>query len=435
MYNTIVPNESGGCRQLISYLEKEESLSRDFAEYLDKESDFEKDFFFNDQERFIEKDDVVAGIDRNCKGLKLNESRFFSMTLNPSAKEIAHLEKLADIHIREYQGRGVDLTHGGVVPIQDVRDSIVRDMLKDYAIEGMNKYAQNFGREKIQSGKDLVWYGRIEKDRYWKYTSKEVQHNKKIERRIAKLERMPRSRERDRQIKELRKDYILESQVRKGGKDIPIREMMPKSGKNYHVHIVVSRRDRTQSMSLSPLAKARGNDQHIINSVKCKIGFDRNNFTQQLESSFDRIFGYERQFFESYIGKKTMKENPELYKVKEAEYNAEKGIQKEIRGTDIEKSNKPKLEGKGAIRGFTDRAGLSEVREEIKPYRNSAKLGYQGYKLVLSGKGGRRQLAKISATASKQVARGMGLSAVGNVYLAAASIGIGFVSELTKSGE
>jgi hypothetical protein len=339
VYNTIIPNKKGGSRALINYLGKEESLSREFSDYLDKESEIEgqKGYFFNESSHLIDKEAVIAGIDGNCKGLKLNEARFFSMTFDPSQRELMYLNNAA----RDYAAELV--RSGGIkeAEFSNMKDTIMKDLLRQYAVDAMDKYAQNFNREGITGNKDIVWFGRVEKDRYWKYNNKEVQHNKKIDKQIKELQSAPQTEASRRNIEDLRKQYILESDVRMGGKQQPIREMMKKSGNNYHVHIVVSRRDRTQTKSLSPLAKARKNDSHTINiqrkgkdgkiyieSKKCEIGFNRDGFSQQLEGLFDKKFDYSRYFAETYEGRKVRKFSPEQYREKEAQYNEQRGIER-----------------------------------------------------------------------------------------------------------
>ncbi len=39
----------------------------------------------------------------------------------------------------------------------------------------MDEYARNFYREKIKSGDDLVWYGRVETERHYKGDDPEVE--------------------------------------------------------------------------------------------------------------------------------------------------------------------------------------------------------------------------------------------------------------------
>ena len=112
----------------------------------------------------------------------------------------------------------------------------------------------------------------------------------------------------------------MESDVRKGGTERPIQEWMPKSGSNYHIHIVVSRRDKLKRYRLSPLSKARKNSEHKVNGRTCMVGFDRNRFSNSIERTFDVQTGYERSYPEMYESRKLAKDNPELYKERLVDY-------------------------------------------------------------------------------------------------------------------
>lgn len=82
----------------------------------------------------------------------------------------------------------------------------------------MDEYARNFYRDKIKGGNDLVWYGRVETERHYKGDAEEVKNGT----------------------------------VKCGDK---------KPGLQLHIHIIVSRMDKSQTVSLSPLTKSRGNRQ------------------------------------------------------------------------------------------------------------------------------------------------------------------------------
>ena len=420
MYNTIVPNKTGWCRTFINYLEKEQDLSKEFVNYLDKESALHRESsdFFDGTHRGIDKEEVVRGIDNNCKGLKKSESRFFSMTLNPSAREIEFLRKLAAEQVQDFKQQG------WLIKDANMEEAFLKDYLRQYTVKCMDEYARHFGREGIHSNRDLVWYGRIEGDRYWKRSSKEVQFNRNIDRRIKELQRSPKSLRRDRAIQELKKQYILESDVRKDGKHIPVREMMPKSGVNYHVHIIVSRRDRTQSMSLSPLAKARSNEQHKINGRECKIGFDRDAFTQKVEQIFDRSFEYQRSFADSYEGRKTMKYAPELYAAKEAEYNLSHGIEtQERQNYSKEQSQHPERIITGLTHKMAYEAGLNYVNDSIRPHRELVDTGIKGIKILACSTQRKRETVQLCKSATHAFVKGVGLSgAAVQPYLLAAGI-------------
>ncbi|MBS0027256.1 DUF5712 family protein [Chitinophaga sp. 22321] len=133
--------------------------------------------------------------------------------------------------------------------------------LKDFAIHIMDEYARNFKREGIESNIDLLWYGKLEHYRYYSHADPEVKsgHRKEGER---------------------------------------------KEGDQMHVQVVVSRKDITDKIKLSPMNNSRGkNTEH-----SAKLGqFDRKAFKQSGETLFDTMFGYNRELKDTMIYALTMK--------------------------------------------------------------------------------------------------------------------------------
>jgi len=50
-----------------------------------------------------------------------------------------------------------------------------------------------------------------------------------------------------------------------------------------------------------------------MNGKKVKRGFDRDKFFENAEKTFDRTFGYRRNFAETYKARKDFKKNPKIY--------------------------------------------------------------------------------------------------------------------------
>ena len=71
---------------------------------------------------------------------------------------------------------------------------------------------------------------------------------------------------------------------------------------NIHCHLIVSRKDQANKKKLSPLTNHKNTKNGII-----KGGFDRVNLFQQAEQGFDKLFGYDRQHYESFNYHNTMK--------------------------------------------------------------------------------------------------------------------------------
>jgi len=87
---------------------------------------------------------------------------------------------------------------------------------------------------------------------------------------------------------------------------------MPKEGNQSHVHIIVSRKDASNRFSLSPGSKYK-DSQVELNGKTVKRGFDRDKFFGKAEKTFDKNFGYQRNFVETYKARKEFIKNPRSY--------------------------------------------------------------------------------------------------------------------------
>lgn len=124
-----------------------------------------------------------------------------------------------------------------------------KEQLKDYAAKVMDEYARNFHRPGVESHKDLLWFAKLEHHRYYSFRDKEVKSG----------------------------------EVKSG---------TTKPGDQWHIQIIVSRKDITNKIRLSPMNKSRGkNSAHSK-----KLGqFDRTAFKQSGEVLFDSQFNFERK--------------------------------------------------------------------------------------------------------------------------------------------
>ena len=84
---------------------------------------------------------------------------------------------------------------------------------------------------------------------------------------------------------------------------------MKKEGPQTHIHIIVSRRDVTNTYTLSPMAKYKASEVEL-NGKTVKRGFDRDGFYQAAEKTFDRTTGFKRNYVESYVGRKAHAKEP-----------------------------------------------------------------------------------------------------------------------------
>ncbi|QXV65976.1 molybdopterin-guanine dinucleotide biosynthesis protein MobB [Mucilaginibacter sp. 21P] len=222
-------NNKGSCEQLVAYLEKENRL----AEALDKFAVPES--WFSHQRDDVQVYEVRQSIDNNIAKLSRDDAKFFLVNISPSEKELLYLKG-------KYGDKAVDY-------------------LKAYAKRVMDAYAGNFKRSGVESGKDLVYFGKLEHNRYYTYKDLEVRKGK----------------------------------AKRG-------EVKP--GQQMHIQVIVSRKDVGNSIKLSPLNNSKGkNAEHSL-----KVGqFDRVAFKQYAESLFDQLFDYPRTLDESFKYANTLK--------------------------------------------------------------------------------------------------------------------------------
>lgn len=71
---------------------------------------------------------------------------------------------------------------------------------------------------------------------------------------------------------------------------------------NMHCHLIVSRKDQSNKIKISPLTNHRNTKKGAI-----KGGFDRTNLFMNVEKGFDKLFDYDRQLTETFEYCNTMK--------------------------------------------------------------------------------------------------------------------------------
>lgn len=136
-----------------------------------------------------------------------------------------------------------------------------KEKLKEYAVKVMDEYARNFKRPGIDSHKDLLWFGKFENFRYYSHKDKEVKNGTR----------------------------------QKGER---------KDGRQMHIQIIVSRKDITNTIKLSPENKSKG--KNVAHSAK--LGqFNRNVFKQSGEDVFDNFFDFDRGLKDTLKYANTMK--------------------------------------------------------------------------------------------------------------------------------
>lgn len=283
MYVTITAQQTG---------ENFAQSSADFVSYLEKENEGktieEKEHFFNQYGEEISAEEVIREIDGNKAKLKRDEPKFYSITVNPSPKELRHLQN----HSED---------------------------LKTYTRELMKEYAKNFNREingRPVNVDDIKYYAKIEHERTYKGTDKAIIENQPYATKILELENEIRKIEEGKL-----KGYVksLQNKIARLEKEAPhqlngkrIVRGMQKEGLQAHIHIIVCRTDMSNKHSVSPGSKYTASDTKM-HGKEVKRGFNRNEFFKKAEEVFDKKFKYKRNYVETYKGRKLFIKNPERY--------------------------------------------------------------------------------------------------------------------------
>ena len=194
------------------------------------------------------------------------------------------------------------------------------------------------------TGDDLLWYGKVETQRHYNHKDREVIRNKELLREIEIEKNNPEK------IKELEAKLNRDPFTKE-----VIKHDTLKGGDNFHVHVLVSRHDKTNhnardKISLSPLSAAR--DKMLL-AGKNQVGFNRSAFFKTAEQTFDKKFEYTRPIHQSY----------EYFNYKKKNYDIEKS-EKEL-GNKI--SSGVKNEAKNFIFKHT---GLNEVKQQLNPIQS-----------------------------------------------------------------
>ncbi|MBP2833117.1 mobilization protein [Aquimarina sp. U1-2] len=266
--------------------------SADFVEYLEKENEGlekeEMEHFFNQYGDEISAKEVVKEIDGNTAKLKKKEPKFYSITVSPSKYELRKLENNSED-------------------------------LKRYTRELMKDYATSFNRDsngRPVNVNDIKYFAKIEHQRTFKGTDFQVKENQPFATKILELKQEVRKIQKgnakgniDRLKLKISK-LEREAPHQQNGKRIV--QGMKKAGNQSHIHIIVSRKDASNSVSLSPGSKHKASEVEM-HGKKVKRGFDRDAFFAKAETTFDKTFRYERNYAETYKAKKDFVKNPNHY--------------------------------------------------------------------------------------------------------------------------
>ena len=283
MYITISPQKLGGAFS---------QSAGDFVNYLEKENQgkgpLDKEYFFNQHKDSIQPYEVIKEIDGNTAKLKLKEPKYYSITISPSQYELKHIQNNPE-------------------------------KLRAFVRETMKEYASSFNREihgKPISLDDIKYFAKIEQERTYKSNDVAVRENKPYSKQIAHLKNEIRKVDRGEIPGNIRQ---LENNIQKLVRDAPykirgqlVEAGMKKEGLQSHIHIIVSRKDASNSYSLSPGSKYIASEVKMHGKI-VKRGFERDRFFQGSEKTFDKLFQYNRNYVESYTARKMLTKDPKQY--------------------------------------------------------------------------------------------------------------------------
>ena len=261
----------------------------DYVAYLEKENEDrsteDKERFFDQNNDRVEPDQVIKEIDGNTAKLKKKEPKFYALTINPSQRELRHIDNDPE-KLRLY----------------------VREVMRDYAAA--------FHRERKVTVDDIKYFAKIEHERRFKGFDRQVKENQPYRARIAKLENDLRKLERGeitanaKAIQNEIKQLIRDAPHKMDG--VPIKQGMRKPGLQTHIHIIVSRKDAENKLSLSPGSRYVESEASL-NGQTVKRGFNRNHFYDQAGKRFDALFQYHRNYVETYQARKEFNADPYGY--------------------------------------------------------------------------------------------------------------------------
>lgn len=226
-------NNASGCHLSVNYLEKENK---------DK-SITEKEFFFNDTTNVAVPSKVEHDINEHKKGLKSTDSKYYEVVINFSKDE---LKGKSDKELKEYVKKEFPKAYTGAVNGKDIDE------------------------------KQLTWYAKLERERKYKGTDKEV----------------------------------LEGKAKSG---------QMKEGDQRHFHVLIARKTKDEKHKISPLTNHRDTQKGVV-----KGGFERVKFAENIEKSFDKHFKYERTQEQSFQYRNEQKKgikNEEIIKQQQEQIN------------------------------------------------------------------------------------------------------------------
>ena len=211
-----------------------------------------ENIFFNQYTDQIHPETVREALNNNVKGLRRTEEKFFTIVISPSEQELRHI--------------GND---------DEKLKIFVRQIMEDYA----HHFKLKDGRK--LEGKDLLWFAAIHADR--KVKSLDLQQEEGFlsekEKRVVQDLQAKGDPHSLKAIERIERNARRRDAGKLDGEIFQAGDLKP--GLNKHVHIVLSRKDRSMQYSLNP----RG----------WKARFDLRKWQENNGRRFQALFGYTKE--------------------------------------------------------------------------------------------------------------------------------------------
>ena len=259
-HSSLVASNKASCSNLAVYLEKEnqeldKQIKKNHSQVKIFDLESRKQGFFSSSECNISTIEVIDAIDSNKKKLGKDDAKYFAPTISFSENELNHIVYIAT----------------GKKDISSVWELNMHEMhefnriIREYGRKVMDNYALNFNRQNkgINSGADLVYFAKIEHFRKFKGTDEAVLKGKAVSGKL-------------------------------------------KQGLQSHIHVIVSRKDKTQKLKLSPTCNEKATTR-TIGENEYHVGFDRLKWTETNEKIFDDHFKYQRPELEKFKNQNILK--------------------------------------------------------------------------------------------------------------------------------
>lgn len=139
---------------------------------------------------------------------------------------------------------------------------------------------------------------------------------------------------------------------------------------NMHCHLIVSRKDQSNKVKISPLTNHRNTKKGVITG-----GFDRTALFENVEKGFDRLFSYNRQLAETFEYCNAMKNGTaaEQLRMQERELNAPEiyfaGKKKKIMDIQTDENIKAQIKN---VKTFSDTSIQQQISTTVNQSTNNS---------------------------------------------------------------